>query len=439
MKRHLIAIALPALMLLPSCKDDNDTPAPLDQATYTGFKRLSMTYNGAPMSGKTVTIVPSGDKAAMSLYSTFDLSQLGEEFKGLPAIPCPGVLPGTPRLDISADLHPDGGSWSFSGSGETDYVTYSYSGRVNGEKMEFNLSDVVLKDRSLAGFTGVPAPIERTDQGLGWKSSPFLFVWEAQLPPELASVEPLINGTGDLLQLLANIPCIPVYGGTAYMSAAQAVSNGLKTVAFREDGCIAATYLKTAAGSAQFALAPLCMLQYLPVAANRLQLFINPTDVLTVVLLNNTHHDPDIPENPFGAPAYATTAETGAVSEIPGLTPEETAKLAAWGKQIAMKTLMTLAPSFPEGIPLNYRQTAGGMQLFIGQEAVLPVVKTIIGEISQSPEIQAIVAKIIQADPRLAQYIPQIQQALGQLPTILAATTRLEIGFNFLPYTPPAK
>lgn len=106
MKAHILAaLALP-LLALGACSDDDPRPEALEGKTYSGMTLLSMTYDEAPMSGKSVALVPDGENAAMTLYSTFDLSQLGDALKGIPPIEAPGVLPGTPKLQIKAALSP---------------------------------------------------------------------------------------------------------------------------------------------------------------------------------------------------------------------------------------------------------------------------------------------------------------------------------------------
>ena len=424
MKKHLLPLlALSLLAATAACSKD-DSPQPLESKTYTGTSALTMTYDSAPMSGMSVTLSPGDAESTMTIFSKVDLASLGDDFKGLPEIQAPGPLPGSPTLALTTPLEAKGKGYRFSGSGETDYASYSYSGTVDRETMQLNFTDVLLKEQRLAGLVYKPSPIERNSDGLGWKSSPFHFVWEANLPAELDSLQPAADAAGDMLQLLAQLPVIPVYNGTAYMSLAQAVASGLQTLAFRADGCLVASYLQTNNGTAMFTHAPICMLQYLPVSESMIRLYVNPTDVLSVVLINNTHRDPNIPANPFGAPRLDQSA-TGSA----GLDAD-VAK--AYLKQFALKTLLKLAPMLPAGIPVDYTPTSDGMNLYLGQQAVLPVVQAILAEIAADAQLQAIIAQLVQADPTLAQYLPQLKQLFSNLPAILAATTRLELGLSLV-------
>ena len=212
------------------------------------------------------------------------------------------------------------------------------------------------------------------------------------------------------------------------MSPAQALASSLQTLAFRDDGCLVATYLQTANGAAQFAHAPICMLQYVPLGDSMIRLYVNPADVLSVVLLNNTNRDPNIPDHPFGK-----------VRKFAGAAGADTARneeLKEYLQQLALKTMLKLSPMLAEGFPMDYRIAADdSMQLYLGQEEMIPVLKDIFEEIAADPKAQALIAALLQQDPSLAQYLPQIKQLLAALPTILEATTRFEFGLNLTPYT----
>lgn len=417
----LAALGAAALLGLTSCHKDDDSPDPLKQKVYSGFTELSVTYDGAPVSGKQVTLTPQADgTACLDVEGFFNISQLGGDFKDMPPVRTAGVLPGTPTLTLTAPMHADGDAYSFSGSGSTDYASYSYSGRVSDEKMQLNFTDVKLLNQSLAGMVMKPAPIEQNENGVGWKSSPFHFVWEANLPDNLG-----ININGDILQMLANLPFIPAYGGTAEMSLAQVVANGLQTLAFAPNGNLVMTYLQNSQGAAQFAKAPLCMMQYLSVTQDVFQFYLNPTDLLTVVLLNNDKHSPDIPENPFGAPRRA-------VADNPGSGSATTNPVTEHLKQLLMQTLVKLAPQLPNGIPLFYSPTANGVNVYLGHQDLMPVAKAIVQTILTDPELQKLIMEAVQKDPALLQQLPKIKELMEQLPAILELTTRLEIGLSLV-------
>ncbi len=116
---------------------------------------------------------------------SFDLSQLSGSLKGTPPIQAPGALPGTPELTFTADLHTAAGHYTFSGAGETEFVTYSYDGTVNREKMSLNFTGVKLKDLTFAGKVFAPAPAVKNPDGIGYSQLPFHIVWESDMPVQI--------------------------------------------------------------------------------------------------------------------------------------------------------------------------------------------------------------------------------------------------------------
>ena len=233
MKHYLPLYALLALAPLASCSDEEPTVSPLPEKTYTGNEMLDLRYDQSPMSGKNVTFIQNGEKATLTMGSSVSPGDISESLKGMPDIPGPGVLPGTPVLSLPIDLKTDGGVYSFSGNGETEYLAYSFDGNVNASKMTFSFSDVTLKNQRLANTVWLPAPAEKTADGSGYKSLPLHIVCECSLPPLLEGFDGTLQ---DAMTLLATLPMIPAYGNTAYMSLVQVIENALKTVAFRPDG-----------------------------------------------------------------------------------------------------------------------------------------------------------------------------------------------------------
>lgn len=419
---------LAGTMLLPACSDDEPSISPLPEKTYTGNAALKLEYNDAPMSGKSVTYTQSGNTANLVMNSTVSLEELSAALKGLPAIAGPGVLPGTPLLTLPVNLHADGDKYEFEGSGETDYVTYRYSGDVNADVLDFEFEDVLLKNQRLANTVWVPAPTEKETEGIGYKSLPLHIVWECSLPPILEGFDGTIQ---DALILMATLPIIPVYNNTAYMSLVQAIGSALKTVAFRPDGNAVVTYLQTNNGSAQFAQAPICMIQYLPLTDNILKLYINPTDLMGQILINSSSH-PDLPANPFGkssrkmARADAGSLATGDNTVTEGSTPS---------LQDMMQIISKLAPMLSEGIPMQYDLTQTSLQLYLNTETLLPLLQGVIVPLLEDPIIQASIIEKISANPSLSGYLPVIKALVAAFPQLLSTTTRIELGVNLIPYS----
>ncbi len=411
MKTYLPLCLLSGLMLLTACSDDEPSVSPLPEKTYTGTSALNLEYNDAPMSGKSVTYTQTGDKANLVMSSTVSLGEISPALKELPPVPGPGVLPGTPVLTLPVNLSADGGKYEFAGTGETDFVTYSYSGDVNADVLDFEFKDVRLKNQRLANTVWVPAPTEKATSALGYKSLPLHIVWECSLPFPLEGFDGTIQ---DALILMATLPIIPAYNNTAYMSLVQVIGNALKTVAFRPDGNAVVTYLQSNNGAAQFAQAPICMIQYLPLTDTMMKLFINPTDLMGQILINSSSH-PDLPANPFGKAGKSTKASSPSIQDM---------------AQIISK----LVPMLSEGIPMQYTLSATGLQLFLNTETLLPLLKGVVVPLLKDPIIQASIIEKISSNPALSHHLEMIKVLVAAFPDLLDSTTRIELGFNFLPY-----
>lgn len=400
-------LPLALAVALCGCSDDNNAPLPdLAGKTYEGLSVFNLSYDGSPMVGKSATLDPTGSTASITFSSKFDPSSLSSALKDLPAIPAPGVLPGSPELKIPVYLKPDNGKYVFAGSGETEYVTYEYAGDILEDKMDFNFLNVKLKNQSLAGSVWKPVPLTST-------SSPFHIVWETSLPGPLEFFDGTIE---DALKLLVKMPIIPVYNNTAYMSLSQVIASGLETICFNPDGNLVVTYLQSANGAAQFAQAPLCMIQYLPLTEGVMKLYVNPTDLMSVIVMNVTNK-PEIPSNPFGSPAKKTRGDDSAAYIV---SPEQILAIA-----------QKIAPLLAEGLPVAYTKTDSTLDIYLSSEFILPMIQEVVAPLLTDPLIQAALLEKIESDPHLQPYLKAVKGLLTALPQLLQSTTRIELGLAF--------
>lgn len=409
MKRlHLLGLLLSPVLFVACDKDDNNKDVDLDQIqsrTYTGLNVLDLEYNDSGLAGKSVDVSPSsGRDVSMSFYSKVNLGTLNAAFKDLPELDGPGVLPGTPKLDITVPVTHDGKDWDFDYTGETDFVTYRLEGDFDNNRFEGEFENVRLKNQTFAG--GAWKPVAAPANPLS-DSQPFHIVWETKLPIQLPGTQ---YGIQDVLRILVNTPFIPVYNGTAEMSLTQVIANGLRTVGMAADGCMPVTYLQTANGASQFTTAPRCTFMYVPLSDNAIKLYANPTDILSLVLLNNTNRDPNIPDNPFGK---ASRAEEGTLL------------------QLLEGIVKNLSPMLAEGLPMACVRQGDGMQLYLGSEVLVPLLKQVIVPVLSNPAMRGIVADLVQHNTQLAQYATAIMALYDALPRLLDQTTKIELGLNF--------
>lgn len=393
-------------LLLASCHDDNDndTPLPLQQQTFEGRTALDLEYNDIQVAGKRVTVTPgTGSEATLTFDSQVSLASLNDAFKDLEPVAGPGVLPGTPVLKLTLPLGTDGDEYTFSHSGETEFVTYSMHGEFDAREMDVEFDNVRLKNQTFAGgaWKPVAAPANPLDA-----SQPFHIVWGTEAPVQLPGLQYTVE---DLLRIIVNAPIIPAYNNTAAMSLSQVIANGLKTIGMGADGNITVTYLQTANGAAQITRAPLCAFQYVPLSNVALKLYANPTDLLTLVLLNNTNRDPNIPAHPFGKNSRA------------GMLVDELKQL-----------VVTLTPMLADGLPMACVRHGNSMSLYLTSELMLPLLKQSIIPILQNPAMRGIVEDYVMNNQQLAPHAAEILLLYDNLSLIFNQTTKMELGLNFV-------
>ena len=408
--KKLYLLPLGALLLTACSNADDDNLPTLSNKTYEGLTELNLIYDKAPMVGKSATFSDN----QLTFDSKVDLGSFSEALKALPPIAGPGVLPGSPVVTVPLTLEPNNDKYSFAGSGETGFVTYSYLGSLTENKLDFYFYNVKLKNAHLSTRTWKPAP---ADASTG--SSPFHIVWETSQPGLLEYFDGSIE---DALKLLTQLPMIPAYGNTAYMSPTQAVSNGLKTLSFNDDGNLVLTYLQSANGAAQFAQAPICMLQYAVLEEGTAKLFINPTDLISLIIINNTNK-PNIPEHPFGK--SATRGDISAtLADILGLfSPEELQQIFA-----------TVSPMLSQGFPIKYTANGTHLDVFMPTEVLVPIIKNFIAPMLAKPEVQEMIATKLAQSTTLQPYMPMIKAFMVALPLIMETTTKAEIGLSLVAY-----
>lgn len=190
------------------------------------------------------------------------------------------------------------------------------------------------------------------------------------------------------------------------------IANGLRSLAFDKDGNLPVTYLQTANGASVFTLAPKCTFQYIPLSEASVKVFVNPTDILSLVLLNNTNRDPDIPENPFGIKQRAETP-----------------------LQLLVANLVSMVlPMLSDGFPMAAVRSGSTMSLFLPSEVLIPLIKQGIIPILTNTEVRTGIVEFIRSNPELADQELLIMGIYDALPLLLEQTGRIEFGLNLTKY-----
>lgn len=403
-----------------SCIKDSSEPLPSLKSEIFTSSRLALNYMGEEMPGKSIELIADPSRAGESqaelrMYSEFDLSQLsGMNLTG--SIPSPGVLPGSAVVTLPVDLIPSDGCYIFSGAASSDFVDYSYSGKLEEDKLTLNLTDCKLKNSAFACSVFAPAPLKQEGL-LEYSSLPFHLVWE--IDPAGGIDIPL----SVLLRGIMTARIIPVYNNTAYTSIAELFASSVKTIALNEDGNIPVMYISTIGGAARIATTCGNMFQYV-VAGQGIKLYVNPLSALGAMLVTLSKPSDDA--------EFITKADSGTESSS-GIMSELNPEVK---KAFVDALLKAIAPSLSEGIDLSVQPTAKGADIFMDTDHSVIFLMTLFEDLLKEPEIKTALHQYLK-DSGISDILPGIlpedaDKLEESITTILENTTRLEIGLSLI-------
>lgn len=408
-----------------SCSDDPDTsgtiePEPtlpgstLTEKTYTSADNLALTLNGNPIIGKTVTFTPTEDGTATVTLAgePLDFNQIlgmltkaENEDEGI-KIPTAGVLPGSASLTIPVKLEGDNDNCTFSGAGETDYVTYSYTGAATEDSFSFELKDVKLKNTSMVGtYTTADFLKDPEDMNSGNLLNICRIKWESTNLSEMEFMGmPIPMPIRDVLVMALALPVFnPDENGNPTTPILEMLHRSLKSVTFTESGDLIAKYVDAETGVE--AESPVGYVQYVVDNSNTIRVFINPGAIIANTVEN-------------------TKADVTRSTDLP----------------TAINNLMTeLVPLFTQGIPVKYgpaiisednKTDENMLCLYLDTDTLLPLLKAVAPLLADETFSQGIMDQIA-SDPSMASMASSLQGILKTLPDVVAGTTAIEIGINF--------
>lgn len=413
--RHFIQGTLVLLTVLThSCAENDATLPSLDETKTYRSNALKIVYCGEEMPGKQVEMIPGGENSDLSVtlkcQGSTDLGQLSSiGLSGYGA--APGVLPGSPVLELPVRLKQEKSGYTFSGKSSTaDCSTFSYKGTLTADSLVMSIFDVELTDKSMAGSVWKPVAFKQS--GLIVESTPFYLVWEVN--PALG----LDVNLSELLKLIVTAPIIPTYHDTAYSSVSQLLYSSLQTVAFKENGNIILRYFSSVGGATQLMTSQGNTLQYVVAGDNMLKLYPNPTSLfgLWLVAQSNSAGIPDI--------SFKSEADNNDSNEAL--------------KEALLPIIKDLVPFIlqltQQGIPLQCSRTSEGMALFLNTQAVLTIMNQVATIVAAHPETLDKLSQLLTGNDELGEIASKLLEVLPQLQPILENTTRFEIGLQFLPY-----
>ena len=244
----------------------------LAEKTYNDLTGLQLLYSGAPMMGKTVKFTPDPSdpsKATLVMNSSFDLSQIPgmpEELKE--PLAGPGVLPGTPETTLEITLDDAG---NFSGNGETEFLSYTYSGNVSESALQLSIEGE-LNNTAVVG-NWEPVPYYYNEDTWELESDPIKIEWVSEAGVEL--FEGYEMPMADLLKMLVALPLIENEDGTM-LNVSQKLNEAFKKASFLNDGNITASVVTAEGVSVD---SPLNLSQYVLADNATMLLFLDPTAI----------------------------------------------------------------------------------------------------------------------------------------------------------------
>lgn len=381
---------------------------------------LELTYNGSPLVGKMIGFSPDSSdykRAVLTLAGqTLDLSdllktaQLPVDLSKIAQIPTPGVLPGTPSFELPVTL---GEGNSFSGSAETDFVTFKYEGTVATEKLVLNITEAKLKNAPLSANKWYVPQYFYNEDTWEYEGNPVHFVWESgavfnidlggwalPLPP------------ASLVGMMLQMGLIPQEDGAA--SITQMLSRSLKTIELKADGNIVAGYVDKGIVGGPVIQSPTGLAQYVVAADGTLLLYLNPQAIIMNVMK-----------------AQNEAAKSRAIdfskyqATIDGLA-EMLVKCVNEGFPITYTNGIYKAPEEGEESG-SFINTDENVSVYAGTEFILPLLKAI-APIFNDEEVRQAIMDLAGQNEDFASMAPMLDGILKALPEVVEKTTKIEAG-----------
>lgn len=395
MKKNLLYLftVLCTLSFFTACSDDDDDVKVLEgvNASFNG-ETLDLKYSGSPLLGKEVAFdTKDGQTATITMQGTLDLSAISGLFGGgskanLPAISyAPGVIPGEVTTTLSnVVLTQVGETYTFEGTDEANGRTVKYTGEVKKDKMTLAL-DVTMPTNDLVGSWNVAPIIESDDWGGAYKSQPINVTWEAE--PELE----VFPGWSMPMNTIVNLALVmPVKGE---LNAHKLLQRVFESVDFRADGNVVASYSDgDNIAAPQWQTSPLNIAHYC-VKGGKIFLYLNPD----MIIKNIT-----------------SKATKAGMENLP-----------------IAEMLTELLPMLSEGIPVAYTLNEGKLYTYADTELMLKLLNLLTPMLENEEFIKEIV-DAVKSTPDMESFAPMLESMLKQLPGIVAGTTKLEAGINFI-------
>lgn len=414
MKKHFaLALAvMGAAFMFTSCSDDNDPIVPgesLVAKTYTTAEGLVLNVDGTATTGQTVDFTPASDGTAKLTIKgeALDITSLIPDMSARDAAPALAfptscVIPGSAEASFNVTLTGDADKATFTGSSDTEYCTFSYSGEVSKDAMTLNLSDIKLKNTSMADTYSTHAFENNIFNVLRayWVSENKIEVFG---PGTGMDVNAIINMTFALTQIQFGDKTMPIPA---------LLPEVLKSVTFGEDGSITAKYADTAVEGMPVKDSPKGLARYVVKDDHTLLVFLDPQAIIATTM---------------SAASKSRAIDINALLEglitnvVPMLANGVPVNYGARLSELKLESDGTYTPV--------YDTDANAVSFYLGTETLLPILKTLSPLLTDEDVIQAIVDAASQ-DPTMGSLAGMLPNILKSIPAVIETTSKIELGIN---------
>lgn len=427
MKKKILSLmaAVAMLGMFASCSSDDPKQPEIDPPTppevvvpgqdipaneYKG-EDVHLTMGDAAVAGQIVKFVPGTEPKLIIESEPINLSELiagaaaQSKADGDIMLPTPGLIPGSPSVIIPLTLTGEADTCSFTGNTQTDYCTFNYTGAVGPNGVTLKISDVKLKNTSLAGTYAVPTDYIGVDS---WgdptidDSRLFRIQWDSEtkvmgfMPVSsvirmalLMTTQPDANGEAKPLPVL--------------------YANILKNVTFGEDGSVSAVYCDTDKEGWPEATAPKGIASYVVKEDGTALVFINPTAVIANVAAN------------------ASKSRAIDMDAIMATLINDVLPMCQNGVPVSYGPALVATDEYQETFAPSENPNA--YSFYLGTDVLLPLLKVAAPIIADDDVINMIVEAAKQ-DPTMGGMADMLPSILKTLPEIVDTTSKVEIGIN---------
>lgn len=397
-----------AMCLFTACSDDDDyvqMPGDgLEAKTYTMADGLTVTLNGDVAYGQAVTFTPGQNGNATITIKGSDLN-VGELIGGMMSkadntagfsIPTASMIPGSVQVEIPVQLTLDNeGVNTFSGNATTDYCTFNYAGKVTPESLTMAVTDLKLKNTSLAGTYKMNDWVDYLDD-----SFPFRIVWEAEKAIEAMGDWPMQDC---LMATVSMFPMIPVGDNT--LTVAAALPAVLKSVTFEEDGDIIAEYVDTKAEGLPVKTSVSGLAKYVVTGSNTIKVYLYPQAIMK-----------------------EATSEASKSSRAIDYS------------QLLEGIMTQVVPMLSQGVNVQFGPAIAGPDVeadpnqtsfYLDTATLLPILK-IASPVLRDEDMMDMIMKAVEKDESFGQMAPLLGMILASVPDIIDTTEKVELGINLV-------